>query len=343
MGCTCENNKLENEIEIKKQQKDIISYKLDQNLLQKIIKFQSLVRGVLYRKKFNKSEKLAIENQTNQNSYYNNYESNENRYSLLEEDQITESDINYLFNNYAPLDDEVQTKIKPTTEIENGALYYGEWDNRGNKHGRGIQLWPDGSKYLGYWINNKANKKGKLIHRYGDVYEGEWIDDKANGYGTYSHIDGAKYEGYWKDDKQEGKGKEIWPDGNSYEGDYFAGSKQGKGKFIWSDGSIYEGDFMNNNIEGKGIYKWADNRIYNGNWKNNQMDGYGEFTWPDGRNYKGGYKNDKKEGYGVFRWPQGQEYRGNWKNGKQHGEGEIYNPETKECRKFYWENGKRKS
>ena len=341
MGCTCENNKPENDLEIKKQQKDILTYKLDQKLLNNIIILQSHIRGVLYRKKFNLTEKLQIDNQTNQNSYYNNYETNENKYTLLEEEQITESDINYLFNNYPPLKDEIQIEIKPITEIENGALYYGEWDKNGNKHGRGIQLSPDGSKYLGYWINNKANKKGKLIHRYGDIYEGEWRDDKAEGYGIYSHIDGAKYEGYWKNDKQEGKGKEIWPDGNSYEGDYFGGNKQGKGKFIWSDGSVYEGDFKNNNIEGNGIYKWADNRKYDGNWKNNQMDGYGEFTWPDGRSYKGGYKNDKKEGYGVFRWPEGQEYRGHWKNGKQHGEGEIYNPLTNESRKFIWENGKR--
>ena len=340
MGCTCENNKGEDDIEIKKQSKEILTYKLDQKLLKKLVTLQGHIHGYLYRKKFNSNERLLIENQTNQNSYI--FESDDNKYIMIDEGQITESDINYLFNNYPPLKENKDIKIKPITQIENGALYYGEWDSEGNKHGRGIQLWPDGSKFYGYWINNKANIKGKLIHKDGDIYEGEWVDDKAEGYGIYSHIDGAKYEGYWKDDKQEGKGKEIWPDGNSYEGEYVGGNKQGKGKFIWSDGSVYEGDFMNNNIEGKGIYRWADNRVYNGEWKNNQMDGYGEFTWPDGRNYKGGYKNDKKEGYGVFKWSQGQEYRGNWKNGKQHGEGEIFNPQTKECKKYIWENGKRK-
>ena len=224
--------------------------------------------------------------------------------------------------------------------IDNGDLYYGEWDISGNKHGRGIQLWADRSKYIGYWINNKANKKGKLIHKDGDIYDGEWLDDKAEGYGVYSHIDGAKYEGYWKDDRQEGKGKEVWPDGNSYEGDYVAGNKQGIGKFIWSDGSVYEGEFMNNNIEGKGKYIWPDKRIYQGTWKNNQMDGTGKFTWPDGRIYEGGYKNDKKDGYGVFKWPNGREYRGYWKIGKQEGEGEFFYPDTKESKKYIWEKGK---
>ena len=249
MGCTCENNKAEDDIEIQKQTKEIKTYQLDQKLIKNLIILQSHIRGVLFRKKFN--DEYFEENRSNLTSNINgNYD---NKYSLLEEEQITESDKNYLFKNYLPLNDGVDVEVKSTTQIENGALYYGEWDNNGNKHGRGIQLWPDGSKYTGYWINNKANKKGKLIHKDGDIYDGEWLDDKADGYGIYSHIDGAKYEGYWKDDKQEGKGKEIWPDGNSYEGDYVGGNKQGKGKFIWSDGSIYEGEFMNNNIEGEGV------------------------------------------------------------------------------------------
>ena len=69
------------------------------------------------------------------------------------------------------------------------------------RDGRGIQIWLDGSRYEGYWKNNKANGYGRLIHADGDVYEGEWKDDKADGYGTYFHSDGAKYEGQWKDDK----------------------------------------------------------------------------------------------------------------------------------------------
>ena len=70
MGCSCENNKVENDIEIKKiqQQNELI---LDEKLLKNIIEIQSRVRGVLFRQKFNikNDKKLLIENQTNQNSY----------------------------------------------------------------------------------------------------------------------------------------------------------------------------------------------------------------------------------------------------------------------------------
>jgi len=52
-------------------------------------------------------------------------------------------------------------------------------------------VWPDGSMYEGYWMDNKANGKGRLIHADGDVYNGFWKDDKAHGQGIYSHLDGA--------------------------------------------------------------------------------------------------------------------------------------------------------
>ena len=78
---------------------------------------------------------------------------------------------------------------------------------RNQKHGRGIQTWIDGSIYEGYWMNDKANVLGKLIHADGDIYEGGWLDDRADGTGTYFHEGGAKYEGQWKDDKQDGVGK----------------------------------------------------------------------------------------------------------------------------------------
>jgi len=45
------------------------------------------------------------------------------------------------------------------------------------RHGRGTQQWQDGSYYEGYWRNNCANGKGRLIHADNDVYEGNWVND----------------------------------------------------------------------------------------------------------------------------------------------------------------------
>ena len=86
-------------------------------------------------------------------------------------------------------------------ELDNGAVYHGQWNRDGLREGKGTQMWQDGSKYVGYWKNDQANRKGRLIHADGDVYEGEWMCDKAHGRGFYEHIDGAKYIGDWKEDR----------------------------------------------------------------------------------------------------------------------------------------------
>jgi hypothetical protein len=46
--------------------------------------------------------------------------------------------------------------------LKNGAIYTGQWSfangNRdGVRDGYGSQIWPDGSRYEGYWKADKAN------------------------------------------------------------------------------------------------------------------------------------------------------------------------------------------
>ena len=83
-------------------------------------------------------------------------------------------------------------------ENENRTKYEGEWiKGQEVKYGKGIQVWPDGAIYEGWWENDKANGYGRLIHADGDYYEGNWKNDKAEGFGTYVHQDGGKYEGMW--------------------------------------------------------------------------------------------------------------------------------------------------
>lgn len=64
-------------------------------------------------------------------------------------------------------------------ELDNGAVYLGQWSKDGYRQGKGVQCWKDGSKYTGYWFNDQAYGKGRLIHADGDYYEGDWINDKA--------------------------------------------------------------------------------------------------------------------------------------------------------------------
>jgi hypothetical protein len=42
-----------------------------------------------------------------------------------------------------------------------------------------VQYWPNGSKYIGSWVNDKIQGFGRFIHPNGDVYEGHWENEKA--------------------------------------------------------------------------------------------------------------------------------------------------------------------
>ena len=140
-------------------------------------------------------------------------------YKPIETNLITPEEFQEFCATHNSLNDSISVEIRPTTACENKTIYYGEWDIKKNlRHGRGIQVWPDGSKYIGYWKNNQANGKGKLIHQDGDIYEGDWQSGKPNGKGCYIHLDGSKYVGDWKNDKQEGTGEETWADGSVYNG-----------------------------------------------------------------------------------------------------------------------------
>jgi hypothetical protein len=310
MGCVCSqddrNIEFKNEFYHKNYEIDE-TIKSNPDLLKLLIKVQGIIKGRYFRKNFNK-ETFNI----------NDEEEDLTSYKHITTDKIKQKELEDLFTLYPPLNDGVEVEVRSPAQFNNKVIYFGEWDKANNlRHGRGIQLWLDGAKFIGCWKNGKACGKGKLIHADGDLYDGDWVDDKPSGYGIYIHSDGTKYDGEWKDDKQNGKGKEVWPDGTSYEGDYVDGKKQGYGIFKWSDQSMYKGLFENNNIHGKGVYTFADGRQYDGEWKNNKLDGKGVFTWPDGRKYNGEYKNDKKEGYGLFEWPDGKKYKGVWKNGRQ--------------------------
>lgn len=287
-----------------------------------LTKLQACIRSFLVRKKVNKN----IFNKTS-------------RYKLKE------SDFQNILKSYSAVYQNLE--IKSFVNNEDRSFYIGEIITKKKddkllikKHGRGIQEWIDGSRYFGYFVEDKQSIKGKLIHPDGSYYDGEFFEGKANGKGVYRFPDGTIYDGMWKNDLQDGIGKEIWPDGSIFEGYYSKGYKCGKGKFLGFNGSSYDGNYKENKFNGTGIYIWPDKRQYIGNWKDNKMDGDGCFIWPDKRKYQGEFKDDKKHGYGIYEWSDGVIYRGFWKEGKQHGEGEILEKNEINWKKGTWNEGK---
>lgn len=212
---------------------------------------------------------------------------------------------------------------KGPMRLGNGGVYIGEWTSAGLRHGRGIQIMGDGSKFEGWWWQDRAQGQGRLITSVGDVYLGAWKNSMANGFGSLFLRDGTSYEGYWKDDLQDGQGLEVWPDGTTFQGSYTQGKKNGHGRYVYESGNEYDGNFEDDSICGYGVYRWVDGRTYAGQWKDSMMHGFGEFRWPDGKQYVGSYVCDKKHGHGEFTHSDGRKYAGSWQNGLQHGPGSM--------------------
>ena len=72
--------------------------------------------------------------------------------------------------------------------------------------GFGVLKSADGStEYIGEFVKNKMEGRGRICHANGDIYQGDWKDNMANGRGCLvSGESGNGYEGEWLNDKQHG-------------------------------------------------------------------------------------------------------------------------------------------
>jgi hypothetical protein len=226
---------------------------------------------------------------------------------------------------------------KSCLKYPNGTIYFGYFNKLWEREGYGVAIFPDGSKYQGFYSEDKMKGKGRLININGDYYEGEFINNKANINGKLVSKMGGTYVGEFLDGEKHGTGIEHFPDGSIYEGTYFKGAKTGKGKFTWRDRSVYEGEFSNNVINGFGLCKWNNGVIYQGQWLNGKIEGKGILIYPDRRKFIGEHKNNLKCGLGVLIWPNNKKYEGEWFNGRFHGYGIL----SKHNIKIYgkWEYG----
>lgn len=72
----------------------------------------------------------------------------------------------------AYLVDEPGLEFKQDIIFENGTQYKGQVRNGTIRHGYGVQVWPDGARYEGFWKDGVAHGRGKFYHIDGDIYEG---------------------------------------------------------------------------------------------------------------------------------------------------------------------------
>jgi hypothetical protein len=178
-------------------------------------------------------------------------------------------------------------------------------NERGEKHGFGKFMLPDGKFYLG-----------------------EFQNDQFHGHGTLIDVDGTKYEGDWDRGVRDGKGQ-MWTVHKGkpihYEGQWHENQYSGEGKMSFSDGSVYEGHWYKGMRHGYGTLTYSDRRgMYEGNWFNNKKNGFGILVEGDVTNYKGEWKDNKYHGKGTLEQKDlGERYEGNFDSGEYNGMGTL--------------------
>lgn len=337
-----------------------------------ITKIQSLIRGHLYRKKYNKKIKNELKDFENAlikeiNDSYNNSNLKlaERSFGAFDKDnwKLFYKDGDLLFQNkneqenynknfselfgdnnmfnfenavfHAPFEKKYGKTYFSKIKINPflyKTVYKGYETLEGERQGYGTLIQDNGTKIEGYWNNGILDGWGRITDSEGTILEGYFINGKINGKGIKKTLDGLVYIGEFFQGIREGTGNEETKY-TLYEGQFHKDLKHGKGKLLFKElKEKYEGEFESDSINGYGTYTWNNGNTYQGTFVKGKMDGIGLFLWNDGSKYYGEYKNNIKEGKGKFTWPNGKSFEGTFKNGKQHGKG-ILKTTDKKCKK----------
>ena len=90
-------------------------------------------------------------------------------------------------------------EIRDLRIMENESKYEGEWDRKRNCiDGRGVQIWNDGTRYEGMWVDGKQHGYGRIVYPEGESYVGDWRNNQIEGQGTYTYYNGTICDGCWK-------------------------------------------------------------------------------------------------------------------------------------------------
>jgi len=154
------------------------------------------------------------------------------------------------------------------------------------ENGFGTQIYENGAKYSGYYVNGAFNGKGILIYTDGITeYIGDFVDSEPHGYGSY---------------EKRQPGRVV-----TYTGEFRNGKMNGLGEYYRSQPNGYH-------------------ESYSGEWKDDYQSGYGEIEYSSGSTYVGEWKKDKRHGHGVYTWANGERFVGAYENDKRTEEGEYY-------------------
>jgi len=198
-----------------------------------------------------------------------------------------------------------------------GATFVGEINQKGRKHGVGLEKsekmmfvgsFKDGEKHGKGWVKQREN--GPEIHAH-------WSKGEKDGHVRWRNEESEKFEGEVKKGVRHGKGKEVSKNGSKYLGEFWEGEKCGLGKMTLKNGTVYVGEWKNSRKDGYGFSENDHGVYFFGQWKNDLPNGLGVEVSRTGT-YKGEFMNGKFHGLGIFRQndPSVNEAYGQFLDGK---------------------------
>jgi hypothetical protein len=102
--------------------------------------------------------------------------------------------------------------------------------------GYGIQVWPNGNKYEGQWVNGMREGTGAFYildsatKKHKKQYHGSWRANFKDGLGVFFYQNGDRYEGSWVHGHRTGKGSHFYASGDVYVGDWIEDQRSGWGR-----------------------------------------------------------------------------------------------------------------
>jgi len=133
-----------------------------------------------------KSQKFYSIISNNYNTFLNTSNTEINIYY-----QISEKEKNYLLNKLPPLKDNIPIIYIDKILLQTCNYYYGECQvNTNIKHGRGIIVYKDGGKFIGYFKNGVVEGFGIKYSKNGEIEYGYWKNDNPIGYRTHYYLNG---------------------------------------------------------------------------------------------------------------------------------------------------------
>ena len=307
--------------------------------LNQINKLCGIIKGFLFRKKFNQFLKTQLLDKTS-DLYFEfiiltkNFKSSKIINSKNEKIQkfLKQSYENFYKKDPSQL---IKDKINKIKKYPNCLIftykspdviescYKGSVDiitNKKNGYGELINI--DGSQYIGLFYNNEFNWWNTYITPLGVIYIGLFINNYLNGKGyCYNPEKEYVYKGDFKYTKKEGFGEEFFL-GNKYKGEFKEDKKCGNGEMVLNNNDIYQGYFLDDKFNGKGKYIWSNiKKEYEGDFVDGKIHGNGILKWGNNMYYKGEFNNGIKEGKGVFGYINGNKFFFNFKMGIPNGKG----------------------